>query len=319
MDGTKTSSNLSASSLKFTVSKAGVYEFRILANDKAGNTMRYYVDGVEENITTSNIWNIDNYPTFTFTVANSGLSVEDDGESGRTDTAQIGGDYTLKEVNVLGDAADDCISSFALYKINFSAYEAPTGGKDLTKSVLSGITYEKLQTKAESLGIENGKKDYIAFYQKAYAECIADALGDNVTADDVMVIFTQIEEFDSRIDKDEHPTEWKKNNKYNWNAENASFTAADNGTYLILCVYGDAEVAAHKTSAYKLITAKNEDDVIVGETEWLKNNVVSVVLFSIAGVLLIILLILLMVKPSDETLEDVTEKVKTKKDKKAAK
>lgn len=319
VDGSKTSSNLSASSLKFTTAKAGLYEFRILANDKAGNTMRYYVEGVEESVTTSNIWNIENYPTFTFSVENSGLSVEDGGESDRTDTAQIGGEYTLKDVNVLGDAADGCTSTFALYKLNLSAYEVPAGGKELTKNILSGITYDKLQSKAESIGIESGKKDYIKLYQKAYAECVADALGGEVEADDVMGIFTKIEAFDSRISEKDHPTEWKKNNKYKWDADAASFTAADSGNYLILCVYGDSEIAAHKTSAYKLITAKNEDDVIVGETEWLRNNVVSVVLFSIAGVLLIILLVLLMVKPSDETLDDVTEKAKAKKDKKSAK
>ena len=64
--------------------------------------------------------------------------------------------------------------------------------------------------------------------------------------------------------------------------------------------------------AYKLITVESEAATIKGETDWLKNNVVSVVLFSIAGVMLILIIILLLVKPSDETLEDVDEKVANK-------
>ena len=64
---------------------------------------------------------------------------------------------------------------------------------------------------------------------------------------------------------------------------------------------------------------QSKADVIEGENNWLKNNVVSVVLFSIAGVMLILIIILLLIKPSDETLEDVDAavvKTKAKKEKK---
>ena len=64
---------------------------------------------------------------------------------------------------------------------------------------------------------------------------------------------------------------------------------------------------------YKVISVESKADVIKGQTDWLKNNITSVILFSIAGVMLIAIIVLLLVKPSDETLKDVDAKVKEKK------
>ena len=47
-------------------------------------------------------------------------------------------------------------------------------------------------------------------------------------------------------------------------------------------------------------------------SEWLKNNMVSIILFGVAGVLAIAVVVLLFVKPSNETLEDVDKKAKSK-------
>ena len=62
-----------------------------------------------------------------------------------------------------------------------------------------------------------------------------------------------------------------------------------------------------------MVEVASEKDVIKGETEWLKNNIVSVILFSVAALMLILIIILLLVKPSDETLEDVDAKVVSKR------
>ena len=76
--------------------------------------------------------------------------------------------------------------------------------------------------------------------------------------------------------------------------------------YIILADYYDSELPAiDRVMAYQLIEVASEADVIRGETEWLKNNLVSVILFSVAGLMLILIIILLLIKPSDETLEDV--------------
>ena len=86
---------------------------------------------------------------------------------------------------------------------------------------------------------------------------------------------------------------------------------------------GTQACKALKACGYKVVTVQSEADVIPGETEWLKNNIVSVILFGIAALMLILIIILLLIKPSDETLEDVDKKAakasKTKKDKKSKK
>ena len=94
----------------------------------------------------------------------------------------------------------------------------------------------------------------------------------------------------------------------------------EEGSYLILADYWEAELpASQRAAAYKIVVVESKADVIKGENDWLKNNVASVVLFSIAGVMLILIIILLLIKPSDETLEDVdaaAAKAKNKEKKK---
>jgi hypothetical protein len=83
---------------------------------------------------------------------------------------------------------------------------------------------------------------------------------------------------------------------------------------MIMADYWDNEfIEDDHAPAYQLIEVESEADVIKGETEWLKNNLVSVILFSVAAVMLILIIILLLVKPSDETLEDVDKKVVSKR------
>ena len=82
-------------------------------------------------------------------------------------------------------------------------------------------------------------------------------------------------------------------------------------------VFKDAELPGEAIAAYKVIEVEATVDRLTGETQWLKNNIVSVILFSIAGVMLILMIILLTIKPSDEELEEVTETKKEKKSKKA--
>ena len=92
------------------------------------------------------------------------------------------------------------------------------------------------------------------------------------------------------------------------------------GNYVIIACFTDPDIAAFDAGAYKVISVVAEEDVVYGETEWLKNNLVSVILFAIAGLMLILIIILLVVKPSDETLEDIdNDNKKEKKAKKAKK
>ncbi|MBQ4269559.1 MAG: hypothetical protein IJB97_07930, partial [Clostridia bacterium] len=319
VEGEKTASNLTVSKLKLTLARAGRYEFKIFAVDKAGNQMKYYLDGEEVEVTSSNIWKIEEIPSFWFDVADAGLSVEDDGTSDRHDDEKIGGVYSPSDINVLGDKASSVTKEFALFKVDVSKFEGEPS-VPLTEKLLYEIEFETLQSRAAGRLLEaNG--DYLKFYKKIYAECLAERMG-NVTADELLAcegLFVEILPVDSRIDKEDHPDEWKKNNQYNFSATDGSFTAVDQGTYIVLGVFSDAEIASRKVAAYRVVFAEDKDDFVEGEmTEWLKNNLVSVILFAIAGVMLIVIIVLLFIKPSDETLEYVEKKaVKGKKEKKS--
>jgi len=318
----------SASDLKFSISKTGLYEFKIIASDQADNAMQAYLDGKLVDVTTSNVWEIDAIPSFSFEVKKSeNISVEDDSASDRKTSKVLNSTYTLSGIDILGVASGEYNKDYALFKINTGNYEG------LDVSDLSSIGYSEIQDLAKAQ-LEKSEKpeewtkgDYIEFYKNVYAELLAKKIDSTASGDKLEQmkaaltneetgVFRQIEEFDSRIDEKKHADEWKKNNKFNWNASDASFKTAEEGTYLILGVYGDKAISSNKAAAYKVITSAEKQDVVEGETEWLKNNLVSVILFGIAGVMLILIIILLFVKPSDETLEDVDVKALQKQTKK---
>lgn len=310
-----TKSSLSASNLKFTVSKSGVYEFKVFANDKAGNTMKYYLDGKLVDVTSSNVWKIEEIPYFTFEVKKTGLSIDDtNSESDRKASVTIGSEYDDFSLKVLGDSASSAVASNKLYKISFDAYNLANSTNLASPADLSKISYTSIATAAKGrLSEANG--DYDEFFKKIYAEQLAQKIGGGVTAQTLLDagVFVEVNPYNDAITEKDHPTEWQKHNKYEWNADVASFKAAEEGSYLILSVYSDPLIGSAKACGYKVVTVASKDDVISGETEWLKNNLVSVILFSISGVMLIAIIVIAFIKPSDETLEDVDAAAKKMK------
>ena len=108
---------------------------------------------------------------------------------------------------------------------------------------------------------------------------------------------------------------------YEWKATDKSFIPVESGNYIVFGVFKDSVYESEDACAagYKAISVTDKEDINPGESEWLKNNLVSVILFSIAGVMLILIIILLFVKPSDETLEDIGNEKAAKKEKKSKK
>ena len=313
----QTSTNVAANNLRLATTEEGWYEFKIFAVDDADNTMQYYVDGEKTAITSTNIWDLDEIPTFRFEIKNQGLKIRDtsdDSEVDRKSTEDIGEKYSFSDITIVG--ASNLKENYALYKLNDKADALNLAG------VLTSITYKSMQEEIE--GNENKASrwnevkdgNYIDFYLTIYAELLAKKV--NATVEEVKACFTPIAEFDSSIDKEAHKDAWdKSDNKYNWSVSSQSFTAVEAGEYLIIADYWEAELPQQRVPAYKAVYVESEKDEIEGENTWLKDNLVSVILFSVAGVMLILIIILLLVKPSDETLEDVDAKAekKEKKDK----
>ena len=313
-----TSSSLSYNALKLSVSTAGTYEFKIFAVDKAGNAMQCKDLETDEivDVSSSNIWDLKQIPSFTFTIKNGTLEVDEPTKAtDKKDTVSLDTTYTLTDLDVIG--AKSLKEDYALFKVNLDKYNATAEpGKLLSQSALTAIAYEDLAKKITEEKIK-AADDYFELYITAYCEILAEEVG--TTADKIKPCFTKIEKYDSRITEDNDADKWNEYNKYNWSPSSQSFKTAEEGTYLILADYYEEEIYTQRATAYQLIVVESEADVIEGETQWLKNNMVSVILFSVAGVMLILIIILLLVKPSDETLEDVDEKAAKTSEKKAKK
>lgn len=312
-DTAKSSPNLSSGDLKIATTEEGLYEFKIFAVDKAGNAMKYYVDGELEEVTTANVWEIEEIPSFTFEVQNRGLSIKKENASDRRDTELIGDTYKFSDATVIGASAKK--SAYALYKVDFNKYNAGKSSTEYIKSSdLTAISYATINDKIKNQIPADG--DYFALYIRVCAELIAPAGATEETIELIESCFERIEEYNSKIT--ESDAEWEAYNKYEWNPSNKSFKVYE-GDYLVVADYWESELKHQRAMAYTLVTADSERVSTPGESNWLKNNVVSVVLFSIAGVMLVMIIVLLLIKPSDEKLEEVEEndaKAKAKNKKK---
>lgn len=319
------STNLSYDGLKLAVSTAGMYEFKILATDKVGNSMYCYLDGYKTKVTSDTIWEIDAIPSFTFSVSNNGLSVEENDDPS-ADNGYIDVTYNVSDFTVNGL---DHESEYGLYYFDKVAFQQKFASFATDDLLL--VKFETLKERANADTSEDKEKqlekDAIGYYAKLYAELLIEQLGvENLTADDLLndsdgnAILRRIEEYDSSIDEDDHPTEWKNSdNKYYWYPSSKSFKPQEAGAYLVFAVFSDSNLFGEKAAAYRAVSVEADSDIIPGETEWLKNNIASVILFSIAAVLLIVIIILLLVKPSDESLEDIDDEKEGKKAKKKVK
>lgn len=307
-DTTSSSSNLAYNALKLAVSKAGDYEFKIFATDKKGNGMKYAnKKGEVVTVSASNIWEIEAIPTFKFTIKDIGLSVEDPTRlNGRKDTEILDTKYTFDSMTVVG--ANNLQEEYALYQINLDEYNAANPNAKINISDLTSITYSEIAAEVKARGFNNVQdKDYFSFYLDIYTQKLATLVGASDVAR-VKACFEKIGEAGDTVNSEE---KW---DEYEWDADSKSFKTVKQGQYLLLADYWEESMAnTRRAAGYTVLDVSSKATTITGDTEWLKNNVVSVILFAIAGVMLILIIILLLIKPSDETLEDLDKAAKKAK------
>lgn len=312
--------NLAYNNLSIPTTSIGCYEFKVFATDKAGNTMQYYLDGELVSVTTSNIWDIEEIPYFTFNVIGQGLRVEESTSADsddRTVKQNLDTTYTLSSFTVVGGESQK--SDYALYRVDMSKYNktvSENSEKRLTRKILASVTFEKIRTAMlEKLYLVNDKtseyhNDYFALYLDTYLALVANEIG--VEASALKPYFVAIEAYDAE-------NEEAADNKYEWKKSgSSSFKTAEEGEYLMLADYCDTLLpTTSRAVAYKLVVVDSKVDTIEGDNNWFENNLVSIILFGVAGVMLILIIILLLIKPSDEKLEDVDKKAakKEKEDK----
>lgn len=317
-DTASVSSALSHNQLKLSVSDVGWYEFKVFAVDEANNEMKYYdEDGKLVSVSGDNIWDIEEIPSFRFEIKTTGMKVEEpEKASSKKETVILNKTYTMEDIDVTGADENKLQKDYALYKVDLTDFSYE--GKKISESTLTAISYETLTERLDVLGVTDG--DYFASYLKTYATLLAEEIG-IATTDEVVksIVDTCFERIGEANDKKNGAMDEDGNYvyaAYNWNPESKSFETVEEATYMILADYYESDLATKRAAAFKIVVVESEADYLKGETEWLKNNIVSVILFSVAGVMLILIIILLLVKPSDETLDDVDAKAAVKKEKK---
>ena len=293
-------SNVSLSSLKLTVEQHGVYEFKLFVTDRAGNAMKSTKTGETEaeEITTDNIWEHDELPTFSFTVTKQKKIYIDDGsKSSRSDTGLIGVKYSDISFTVKGGTASK--TEYGLYYFDLAYFNELYGTQyRLAASDLTSLTSTDL---SGAKTVEEAAERYAATLAGKL-----DATGSELTSKDFITakngkaVLRKIEEYRDKVSEENAPS-----NKYEWDADAKSFLPVESGNYIVFGVFKDETPGGGYAVGYKSVAVTDKEDINPGESDWLKNNLVSVILFSIAGVMLILIIILLFVKPSDETLEDV--------------
>ena len=306
--------NVSLSSLKLSVEEYGVYEFKLFVTDRAGNVMKSGAAGEEaEVITADNIWDHEELPTFTINIEKQKKIYIDDGsKSSRSDTGLIGVKYTDISFSVKGGTTRK--SEYGLYYFDLAHFNDVFGGKyRLSASDLTALTSNDL---SGAKTIEEAAEKYAAALAGKLDTTSELKAADFLEIRNGKIVLRKIDEYRDKVSEDYAPS-----NKYEWKATDKSFIPVESGNYIVFGVFKDSVYESEDACAagYKAISVTDKEDINPGESEWLKNNLVSVILFSIAGVMLILIIILLFVKPSDETLEDIGNEKAAKKEKKSKK
>lgn len=262
--------SLRYNALRFEINEAGAYRFRVLATDAAGNAMIYKLDGVDVTVSSTNIWDIEEIPEFTFEVKYTGAVIEDSGEqtNGYRDSA-----YTVSSFKVI--ALSGIQKDYNLYWLDESGLTSVPSKSDLTKNAYDYVN-----------GEDSAIKDHLVSINKYNSD---------------------IKEGDS---------DWENSdNAYNWNPSSSlSFVPQKEGFYFVELIVTDPARSSEQTKGYQVIEVRNPYDYTPGQSQWLQNNIVSVVLFSVSAVLLVIIIILFVSKPSEKKVEEIDlEKLKGKK------
>lgn len=260
-------SSLRYNALRFEINRKGKYVFKVFATDANGQAMRMYLDGNLVSVTAENVWDIDEIPTFEFTAKYTGATIE---KPTSQSVGYLDSTYTISSFEIIALAGYS--AEYTLYRLDAS--KLPDG------ETLPG--YDALW------------KDADTYFNRYYKE----------NAEDSALI--KINAYNSDIDEDD--AAWSRtDNDYEWYPDSSTktFRPQESTYYFVKLEVTDAAFEGFTATAYQVIDVQNPRDTVAGRSDWLENNVTSVVLFSISAVLAIAIVVLFVVKPSDKKVEEV--------------
>ena len=269
--------SLAYNNLSINVTKPGSYTFTLYATDAAGNNMYYF---------------------------------DENGEAVEFSSGEIWDIYA-------DDDRHDYLPWFT-FNVDYKGVQfKETPGKQSTAYV--GVNYTSASF--EINGVENSYKvkyrlflfdraGYYADFGKTFSyEEFIDVMDELYADDTTFIYFKEIKEVN---ESDEDYEEFKD---YDWSSSGTSFTPLDgNAFYYMRAEVTDTEYNTDPVTCSLAIVASIEAKELKGESEWLQNNIASVILLSVAGVSLIAIILLLVIKPKNKEDIDVQyEKMNNKK------
>lgn len=278
------STSLAYNELSIELDEEGYYKFAIYVTDAEGNEMWYIdEDGNVVTISASDIADLLENP------ANSKLNgvvpvfdftVHYVGLSvetpGAQDIAFYDSEYTASSFDITG-LSSNYTATYTLYKFDLAQYYEDTGNT---------LTYAEFISMVE--GLFNDAGSYTSYFSAIKA--LAD-----------------MEETDS--DYDDYAD-------YEWDPDSLSFVPQDENTfYVIVLTVSDNKYATSDVQSLMCINVSAAAASLPGESDWLENNIASVVLLCVAGAALIGIVLLIVIKPREKGDIDVIDQNDTKKSK----
>ena len=135
-DSASSETSLDYNELRFEIDEPGRYVFRVLASDNAGNGMQYYYDGQLVTVSSSNIWEIEGIPEFSFTVGYDGARVTDPEEQELGYRESV---YELEDFEII--AVPGYETEYELFRINENSLPAELQGTSYTSLVANAKEY----------------------------------------------------------------------------------------------------------------------------------------------------------------------------------
>ncbi len=285
-DVTGSNTSLSYNNLSISLSSEGEYKFTVFAKDSAGNDM-YYLDEDGEMVTfeSGDVYDDDIYDKLPWFTFKVVYNGATVDDPGEQDIGYVGTAYTDISFDING------ISSY--YNTSYTLYEFDLSGY-LSDNEFNSLTYEDFVAQVSDLFEDPAVRPY----------------------------FKTIKEY---ADLNEEDDDYDEMSEYEWSSSSLSFIpVSDEVYYAVKLTVEDTKYHLNPTTSFMAIHVSAETDSFYGESDWLKNNVVSVVLFCVAGVALIGIIVLFCIKPKedediDEQMTKQAEKAKQKAEKKRKK
>ena len=273
--------SLASNELSIELSADGLYRFAIYATDSAGNDM-YYIDEEGEKVT--------------FTGSDLEALLEDPANSDLVDyvpvyqfTVNYGGltvtDPEGQEIGYVGTEYSAFVFEISVLSSNYTT--------SYTLYIFDRLTYTR----------DNGPISYAQFIGM-----VSELFNDPETRAAYFQTITPADEVENTDPDYELYTD------YAWDPDNLSFVPQeDNSFYVIRMSAKDNIYNTGEIESFMAISVSAAADHIAGEDDWLENNLVSIILLCVAGVALIGIVLLIVIKPKEKGDIDVIDEKASKR------